>query len=248
MKFIKVLIISFLIFGLKDDDFLKTQKKNKRVKNAFNEKFNYLSTSLNKMGVGINNMNLILIAYKDEQKIDVYVKNSRDSKYIKFKTYDICEKSGVLGPKRKEGDLQVPEGFYYINHFNPASNFYLSLGLNYPNVSDKIKSGNVNPGGAIYIHGDCVTIGCLPLTDDKIKEIYVLACMARSSGQNKIPVYIFPYEMVNSKHEEMKNKFRENQMMLRFWENIKIGYNQFITNMKEVEFSTDSKGNYNFKK
>jgi murein L,D-transpeptidase YafK len=33
-----------------------------------------------------------------------------------------------------EGDYQVPEGFYYITEFNPASNYHLSLGINYPNI------------------------------------------------------------------------------------------------------------------
>ncbi len=47
--------------------------------------------------------------------------------------------AGTLGPKTNAGsDYQVPEGFYYINEFNPKSSFHLSLGLNYPNASDRI--------------------------------------------------------------------------------------------------------------
>ena len=71
--------------------------------------------------------------------------------------------SGTMGPKRLQGDYQVPEGFYYINEFNPNSNYHLHLGLNYPNASDKILSDSLRPGGDIYIHGSCVSIGCIPL-------------------------------------------------------------------------------------
>lgn len=99
--------------------------------------------------------------------MDIYAKKREDSTYKKLITYKICAKSGHLGPKRRQGDRQVPEGFYHINHFNPNSNYHLSLMINYPNASDKIKSQAPNPGGNICIHGSCVTIGCLPMTRSK---------------------------------------------------------------------------------
>ena len=86
----------------------------------------------------------------------------------------------------------MPEGFYYINEFNPRSQYYLSLGINYPNVSDKILSDSLRPGSAIYIHGSCVTVGCIPVTDQQIDELYILAAHAKSQGQDYIPVHIFP--------------------------------------------------------
>lgn len=112
-------------------------------------------------------------------------------------TYPFCASSGILGPKRKEGDRQIPEGIYYINHFNPVSNFHLSLGINYPNPSDKILSDPAQPGESFYIHGNCVTIGCIPISDDKIKELYILAVEAYNNGQVKIPVHIFPDRLPN---------------------------------------------------
>jgi len=50
--------------------------------------------------------------------------------------------SGKLGPKRQQGDMQIPEGFYHISGFNPASNFYLSLRINYPNPSGALGKGH----------------------------------------------------------------------------------------------------------
>ena len=149
----------------------------------------------------------------------------------------------MLGPKRREGDGQVPEGFYYVNKFNPVSQFYLSLGINYPNSSDKIKSSFPRLGGDIYIHGKCVTIGCLPMTDDKIKEIYLYAVYARNCGQSKIPIYIFPFKMKNENLNTYQKIYPE---WTSFWNNLKSGYDKFEKERKELKISIDKNGNYIF--
>ena len=131
-------------------------------------------------------------SFKYDSQLEVWVKNEIKEPFQLFKTYKICALAGTLGPKRMEGDYQVPEGFYYINEFNPNSTYYLSLGINYPNVSDKILSDSLRPGSAIYIHGSCVTVGCIPITDQQIDELYILAAHAKDLGQDFIPVHIFP--------------------------------------------------------
>jgi len=105
--------------------------------------------------------------------------------------------AGSLGPKRIEGDYQVPEGFYYISEFNPKSEFNLALKVNYPNQSDKLLSDSLRPGGGIYIHGSCITVGCIPITDGQIEELYLLAANAKSNGEDFIPVHIFPVRFDN---------------------------------------------------
>lgn len=146
-------------------------------------------------------------SFKYDSKLEVWVKNDRKDKFQLFKTYKVCALAGTLGPKRMMGDYQVPEGLYYINEFNPRSNYHLSLGLNYPNASDKILSDSLQPGGDIYIHGSCVTTGCIPVTDDQIEEIYILASLARSQGQDFIPVHIFPVQFNNQKSVDYLNRF-----------------------------------------
>lgn len=131
-------------------------------------------------------------SFKYDSQMEVWVKDKMNDPFELFKTYKVCALAGTLGPKRMEGDYQVPEGFYYINEFNPNSSYYLSLGLNYPNESDKLLSDLYRPGGAIYIHGSCVTVGCIPITDQQIDELYILAAHAKSEGQDYIPVHIFP--------------------------------------------------------
>src|SRR6476659_6148770 len=102
------------------------------------------------------------------------LKNERKEPFRLFKTYKVCALAGTLGPKRMEGDYQVPEGFYLIDEFNHQSTYYLSLGINYPNASYRILSDSLRPGSVIYIHGSCVTVGCIPITDQQIDELYIL--------------------------------------------------------------------------
>jgi murein L,D-transpeptidase YafK len=139
-------------------------------------------------------------SFKLDRKLEVWVKDSAKGAYKLFKTYKVCMESGVLGPKRMEGDYQVPEGFYYINEFNPNSNYHLALGLNYPNASDKILSDSLHPGGDIYIHGNRVSTGCIPIDDEPIEEVYVLASIVKSNGEDFIPVHVFPV-----KYDEKKS-------------------------------------------
>jgi murein L,D-transpeptidase YafK len=81
----------------------------------------------------------MLLAYKEEQELELYAKNKAEVTFKKIARYSICQKSGQLGPKRKQGEDQVPEGFYHIDRFNPASFYHLSLGINYPNAADQKK-------------------------------------------------------------------------------------------------------------
>ena len=119
-------------------------------------------------------------SFKYDSQLEVWVKNDKKDTYKLFKSYRVCALAGTLGPKRMEGDYQVPEGFYYINEFNPKSTYHLSLGINYPNISDRILSDINTPGGNIYIHGSCVTVGCIPLTDPMIEELYIITAHAKN--------------------------------------------------------------------
>jgi murein L,D-transpeptidase YafK len=146
-------------------------------------------------------------SFKYDSELELWVKNKSTEKYKLFKTYRICALAGSLGPKRMAGDYQVPEGFYYINEFNPRSLYHLSLGLNYPNESDKLLSDLSQPGGDIYIHGSCVTTGCIPITDEQIEELYILAAHAKDLGQDFIPVHIFPVDFRSPRSVAYLNRY-----------------------------------------
>jgi murein L,D-transpeptidase YafK len=146
-------------------------------------------------------------SFKYDSKLEVWVKREKKDSFKLFKTYPVCALAGTLGPKRIQGDYQVPEGFYHINEFNARSAYHLSLGLNYPNESDKLLSDSTLPGGDIYIHGSCVTTGCIPIQNENIEELYILASHAKNSGQDFIPVHIFPIYFKAPKSVGYLNKF-----------------------------------------
>lgn len=227
-------------------NFLTEQKKYARVRTAIKEKQGFIEKNLKENQLTIDDFNLLFVAYKDNDLLEVYAKKKLGAKYKKINSYVICARSGQLGPKRKQGDEQVPEGFYHIDRFNPSSSFYLSLGINYPNLGDKRKSKAHNLGGDIFIHGSCVTIGCLPMTDNYIKEIYLLAVHAKNNGQSKIPVYIFPLKMTDQNLKTYKTKFKDNKELISFWDNLKIGYDKFFKDQKEISVKFAENGDYIF--
>jgi len=146
---------------------------------------------------------LTLIAIKHEKKLEVWGKLKNKWKHIhdyKFSGY-----SGKLGPKLREGDGQIPEGIYTISYLNPNSKFHLSMKINYPNRFDKKmakRDKRTHLGGDIMIHGSDKTIGCIPIGDENIEELYFLA---QKVGIKNIKVIISPvdfrYMSVNIKND-----------------------------------------------
>jgi hypothetical protein len=110
---------------------------------------------------------------------------------VLVKSWPVCASSGELGPKRRQGDLQVPEGVYTLDKLNPVSSYHLSLHVDYPNKADRIAGrtlGIANLGGDIMVHGECVTIGCIPIENDPIEELY----LAIHDANLHPPIHIFP--------------------------------------------------------
>ena len=242
-----VLFLCVLVsIGFSPSGFLTDQKKYSRVQEAYLEKENFLTQNLQAHHLRLDNFQVLFTAYKNEKELDIFVKARNEKKYTKLSTYTICASSGHLGPKRKIGDYQVPEGFYYLEKFNPVSNYYLSLGINYPNKSDQIKSAGINPGSEIYIHGECVTIGCIPMTNDKIKEIYLYAIQAKNNGQQKIPVYIFPFRFTEKNWNTFSDTYNTDPTLLSFWSQLKTGYDMFLEKSEELIVNVDKEGNYSF--
>jgi len=212
-----------------------------RVREAFDLHEKELLKDLNIPKSG-NAFSQVIVAYKLEKVLEVWVSPAKSSAHRLFRTYDFCVLSGQPGPKRKEGDGQVPEGLYHIDRFNPSSTFHLSLGINYPNASDKVLSDKKKPGGEIFIHGNCVSVGCIPITDDLIKELYVTCVLAADGGEKKIPVYIFPCKMDGMNMRVLNSNAPENTR--EFWKNVQTFYEMWNKNHLPLKFKVDAKGNY----
>lgn len=228
------------------EGFLQDQKRYPRVREALQEKETFIAENLSSHEMTFQDFHLLLVAYKAEDVLELHAKSKTGQLHKLIATYGICERSGALGPKRKQGDYQVPEGFYQIDRFNPASSFHLSLGLNYPNDADRRKSKFDQLGGDIFIHGDCVTIGCLPMTDDKIKEIYVYALHAKNNGQARIPVYVFPFRMTDENMITYGEKYQKDLELVDFWQQLKPGYDQFAAEKEGLRFTVNPDGDYIF--
>jgi murein L,D-transpeptidase YafK len=243
--FTSFLLTCFVTF-VHGQNFKAVQQKAPRVMAAYSEKWQGIQADLSKKGFVEHEFEMMIRVFKHEKKVELWLKQKKGKQFSLFKTYDICYYSGELGPKRKQGDGQVPEGFYNIAVFNPYSSYYLSLGLNYPNSSDRI-IGKSNLGGDIMIHGNCLSIGCIPITDTYIKELYVLAVEAKNSGQNNIPVYIFPARMDANGMNYLLSQYAANKELVSFWKNIKKGYDYFELNKQLPSITTDKDGYYNFR-
>ncbi len=184
-------------------------------------------------------------SFKYDSQLEVWVKNDKKDPYKLFKSYRVCALAGTLGPKRMEGDYQVPEGFYHINEFNPKSTYHLSLGLNYPNISDRILGDISRPGGDIYIHGSCVTVGCIPLTDPMIEELYTVTAHAKNQGQDFIPVHIFPIKFNVKRSTDYLGKLTKDDAQLKeFSSHLEDAYNYFEKNKQVPVIMVSDKGEY----
>ena len=142
---------------------------------------------------------LRILVFKSERSVEV---NAPGWKAPRI--YPMTAFSGTLGPKLREGDGQIPEGIYGIEYLNPNSSYYLSLKVTYPNASDRARAktdGRTNLGGDIMIHGKAVTIGCVPVGDDAIEDIFYLASAA---GIKNVSVVIAPYDMRKGRKPELE--------------------------------------------
>ena len=234
------LSFSFVAASFKTD-----QMRYKRVRVAYQEKLSKVKTHLSNHDIEPGELNVYLRVFKEEGVLELWAADKNVRSYKKIKDYEICAPSGDLGPKRKQGDRQVPEGFYHINIFNPSSAFYLSMGVNYPNNSDKILGEKGNLGGDIYIHGDCVTLGCIPITNSQIKELYVFCVEAKNAGQGTIPVTFFPAKLTSSKLASLKKEYPGDSDRHGLWTDLQKGYTIFNKTKRLPSIGFLPNGRYN---
>jgi len=174
---------------------------------------------------------IVVRLYKKESELEVW-KRDRSGRYALLKTYPMCRWSGQLGPKKREGDRQAPEGFYTVTPelMNPRSQFYLSYNLGYPNALEKAQGYT---GSALMIHGACTSAGCYAMTDDGVTEIYGLAREAFAGGQRSFQVQAFPFRMT----PENMARHRSNPN-IAFWRNLKEGSDHFEATRQPPKLAT----------
>jgi murein L,D-transpeptidase YafK len=174
------------------------------------------------------NAPVLVRAYKKESEIEVW-KQASNGEYVHLKTYPVCRWSGQLGPKKKEGDRQVPEGFYTVGaqQMNPNSAYWLAFNVGYPNTLDRALGRS---GGDIMTHGICSSRGCFAMTNEQIEEIYAVMREAFNGGQKAVQFQSYPFRMT----AENMAKFRHDPN-IAFWKNLKEGSDNFEVTKRPVE-------------
>ena len=135
----------------------------------------------------------LVVLHKKERKLELW----NDGKV--FRTYPVALGFTPIGAKHQEGDGKTPEGIYLLTNRNEASNYHLSILVDYPSGGDMVyaESHRVNPGGKIMIHGlpndgrdvnhpkRDWTDGCIAVTNAEIEEIW-------QATQPNTPIMILP--------------------------------------------------------
>ena len=237
------------LFGQSGGASLKQQQlRFSRVRTANQEKDASLRKIVEAKGIAYPPRAILLRAFKKEGQLELWAAESRTGPYVLLKSYGICATSGLLGPKRRFGDEQVPEGFYDLDWFNPQSNFFLSMHINYPNAADRILGSRTNPGGDIFLHGNCASIGCIPITDAGIEEVYWLSVLVKDGGAKHLPIQIFPGRMDERGFRELAKSHLGQSELVGFWSNLKEGFDSFEKDHRLATVHVRKDGRYEFER
>lgn len=136
-----------------------------------------------------------LVISKSKRQLELYA----DGRVVR--SYRVALGLSPVDDKVRARDYRTPEGDFYVCMKNERSQFYLSLGLSYPNAEDAergLRDGLITRaqrdrivqaiqrkqrplwdttlGGEIMIHGGGTgsdwTWGCVALANDDIKELF----------------------------------------------------------------------------
>ena len=117
-----------------------------------------------------------VVVYKEERLLALLHNNEI------LETYEVELGFAPVGHKEEYGDGRTPEGDYVIDRRNPDSQWYLSIGISYPDANDiaRAREAGVNPGGDIFIHGtprpfrreEDWTVGCIAVSNREMLQIY----------------------------------------------------------------------------
>jgi murein L,D-transpeptidase YafK len=195
------------------------------------------------VGLDYPAVHAVIRVLKRERQLELWASGDR-KRYRLVKRYAVCAASGVLGPKRRLGDEQVPEGFYSVTSFNPWSRYHSALVLDYPNRADRIQAGAHDPGNSILIHGKCVSIGCVALEDDDVAELFLAAHDAYRRGRRPIAVQIFPARLDAQGMARLRREHATRPALLEFWSRLQPAFEQLEREGTLTRIRIDRRGRY----
>jgi murein L,D-transpeptidase YafK len=167
---------------------------------------------------------IFMRVFKREFELELWIR--RGDRFERFATYPVCNWSGRLGPKLREGDRQAPEGFYTVDAkaLNPRSRWHRSFNLGFPNAFDRAHG---RTGSLLMVHGGCSSVGCFAMTDAVIDEIWQIVTAALAGGQKRFHVHVFPFRMTAEALAAAKD-----HAAAAFWQSMKDGHDAFEANQQ----------------
>jgi murein L,D-transpeptidase YafK len=185
--------------------------------------------------VGATKTSPVLIRiFKESKELELW-RDTGKGKYALVKVYRICQYSGELGPKLRQGDRQAPEGFYAIGigQLNYQSVEFVSMNTGYPNAYDRALG---RTGANLMIHGGCSSAGCYAIEHGPAQEVFAAVRDALKAGQKNVQLQIYPFRMNSlnlAAHMQDKN--------FAFWKQLKVGYDRFELTHEELSVSVVNK-------
>lgn len=144
-------------------------------------------------GVAYPPKSVSVLSLKNERLLFIFARG-KEGKWKQVAIHPIVACSGELGPKLKEGDMQVPEGFYNTSALDAGT--HLCLWVDYPNREDRVNARaehRTKLGGNIQIHEGVYSTGCVVLNHDDMADLFVLA---HDVGINNVSLIIAPCNLL----------------------------------------------------
>ncbi len=188
----------------------------------------HLPNLIKQKGLKYDRLDILLIAYKKDLLVQIWIKEKNfNSKFLPLTSFKITDSSvAIPGPKSKYGDRLAPEGYYTLKYYPSFrwSDFYLAFRVSYPNEADLIRRrywGISNKsGGDINIHGSCISIGCIPIGNPDMEELFFLIRANQKNGSN-INVLLLPFDFKKiGLHDQKKDAYNDNRKLYDFWQSL----------------------------
>lgn len=187
---------------------------------------------------------VFLRLFKKEQELELWMQAQGQADFTLFRVYRLQASSLTPGPKRREGDRLIPEGFYYqtaaqYREFEKSDGDREEIDLGYPNDRDRFDP-DVS-GAAVLAVGASRDSVCL-LSPSDMTEIKTMIGAAFSSGQRVLRMHLFPFRMSD---EMMGREWNESSATADLWIDLKEGYDFFENAGFPPSVTADSSG-YHF--
>jgi len=187
---------------------------------------------------------VFLRLFKKEQELELWMQARGQSDFTLFRVYRLQASSLTPGPKRRDGDRLIPEGFYYqtasqYREREKSVGDREEIDLGYPNDRDRFDP-DVS-GVAVLAVGASRDSVCL-LSESDMAEVKTMIGAAFSTGQRVLRMHLFPFRMSD---EMMSREWNESSASADFWMNLKEGYDFFENAGFPPSVTADSSG-YHF--